>query len=295
MTEPGAGQIWRAPAKVNLGLRVGRRAAGSPYHPLDSLMVALDLADELAVEPGPGEGLLLVVEGAAIPGPNLVERAWRWYRELGGPATGLRVVLHKRIPVAAGLGGGSSDAAALLRGLAGGRTDAPWLDGSRAGPALGMDVPFFLSGRPAARVGGFGERVAPAPGPPAAWGVLLARPALAVSTARVFAAYDAAGLGPSASVDPVAAALATGRLPEALPNDLESALYAAHPELSGFRERLNAALAATGLRYVLGLSGSGPTFVALVPEAPPGSAAAAVLEAAMAPVAPWFRLTRCGA
>ena len=107
-----------APAKVNLGLSVlGRRPDG--YHELHTLFAALSVGDRLWVEPAP-QKVALEVRGAALSGgpDNLVYRAAVAYLEAAGWPGGVRVVLEKRLPLAAGLGGGSSDAAAVLRALA---------------------------------------------------------------------------------------------------------------------------------------------------------------------------------
>jgi 4-diphosphocytidyl-2-C-methyl-D-erythritol kinase len=103
-----------APAKINLGLRIrGRRADG--YHELESVFLPLDLADEVRVEASAGEGVSLALDGdaAGVPGgdANLALRAARAFAEAAGLGEALAVRLRKRIPAAAGLGGGSSDAA----------------------------------------------------------------------------------------------------------------------------------------------------------------------------------------
>ena len=164
-----------APAKLTLSLRViGIRPDG--FHELDSEMVALDLVDELFIDPG-GEGLEIEVDGAVGSlhdgGENLISRA---LRAVGRRAS---VRLVKRIPIGGGLGGGSSDAAAVLR----------WA-GTRdleVAARLGADVPFCLLGGHA-RVRGLGERVEPL-GYEAKSFVLLVPP-LAVDTAAAYRAWD---------------------------------------------------------------------------------------------------------
>ncbi len=208
----------RAPAKVNLYLRVvGRRGDG--YHLLDSLAVFGPAADRVAVERA--EGLSLAVTGRfagelAGEADNLVLRAARALAD--GRALGARIVLDKRLPVASGIGGGSADAAAALRGLA-----RLWGVSVPAGLAagLGADVPACLAGRPA-RMEGVGERLGPAPKLPA-FGLLLANPGVGVSTPAVFRArvgpYSARAMLPEGWAS--AAAMAAG-LAE-LGNDLEAA------------------------------------------------------------------------
>jgi 4-diphosphocytidyl-2-C-methyl-D-erythritol kinase len=176
---------------------VGRRPDG--YHELESLFLPLDLADELELElePAGASRVSLRLDGAAggLPSDsrNLALRAAEGFLEAGGLRREVRIRLRKRIPAGAGLGGGSSDAAAVLRGLAVACPGA-LQDAALRGLALelGADVPFFLDPRPAL-VSGIGERCEPLAG---AWPeriLLLAHPGLALSTARVFAAYDGSG------------------------------------------------------------------------------------------------------
>lgn len=208
-----------APAKLTLTLRVvGVRADG--YHLIDAEMVALDLADEVDFSVGDS----LEVTGPAAAGvpsddSNLVRRA---LIALGRRA---RVRLHKRIPAGAGLGGGSADAAAVLR----------WggVDDVTVAASLGADVPFCLVGG-RARVSGVGERVDPLPFQEREFTLLT--PALAVSTPAVYRAWDALG------------APAGGG-----PNDLEAAALAVEPGLARWRDRLGDA---TGRVPVLAGSGS---------------------------------------
>jgi 4-diphosphocytidyl-2-C-methyl-D-erythritol kinase len=183
------GARWRleAPAKLNLWLRVvGLRPDG--FHEVESLIVLLDLADVVTVGPDRPQ---LVVRGphrGGVPrdGTNLAWRGWAaGWGEVPAPA-GLAV--DKFVPVAAGLGGGSSDAAAAWR-LA--RHASGQVDGAPDQPTLialsdiGADVPFFAAQAAAARVGGIGERVEPAQADPAE--IVLVHPPFALSTAAVFA------------------------------------------------------------------------------------------------------------
>jgi 4-diphosphocytidyl-2-C-methyl-D-erythritol kinase len=169
----------RAPAKLNLELRVlGLRPDGS--HEVDTVLQAIDLADRLSITPGPDT--TLVTEGAfAVPhGPdNLVLRA---AAEVGLTA---RFVLHKSIPPGAGLGGGSSDAAAVLRTTGRGAAEL-----RAAATRLGADVPFFLGGG-RARATGRGEVLQPLAAEPG-W-FALAWPGYEVSTAAVYRAWDEVG------------------------------------------------------------------------------------------------------
>lgn len=296
-----------APAKLNLTLAVvGRRPDG--FHELHSVMVALELADVLTFARAPAGADTLHVQGLD-PGPpadNLVLRAIAEARravggawvDLGGPAgpaagpaPALAVRLDKRIPVAAGLAGGSSDAAAAVDGAleAWGATIEPSARLELAS-RLGSDVPFFVVGGPAL-VEGRGERCTPlAPIRGAAPGILLVTPDVAVPTAAVFAAF-AAGARPA---DPGAtrqtsvhlaaelgAGLTSARLVEragvlAVANDLFAAAAAVVPELLPFRRSL-----ARLLGRPVGQSGSGPTAWALYPSLAEAATAAEEVRTAV--------------
>jgi 4-diphosphocytidyl-2-C-methyl-D-erythritol kinase len=181
-----ASLVLSCPAKINLTLEVlGRDPDG--YHRIASVMQAISLVDTLTLEPAPG--LELTCSDATLQGPdNLVLRAARLLQAQSGCRQGARLHLEKRIPTAAGLGGGSSDAAAALLGL-----NRLWglglpLEGLvEIAVALGSDVPFFLYGG-TALVEGRGERVTPLPSPPTAWLVLLRPPGeLPDKTRRLYA------------------------------------------------------------------------------------------------------------
>jgi len=208
-----------APAKLTVSLRVtGRRADG--YHLLDAEMVSLDLADQLTFGPGWG---LDVVEGRNLgyvdPQDNLVGRA------LKAVSRDARVALVKRIPAGGGLGGGSSNAAAVMR----------WAgcEDLSVAASLGADVPFCLHGG-RARVRGIGELLEPLPF--VARTITLAMPPYGCSTPAVYAAWDELG-GPTAEG----------------PNDLEPAALVVEPRLAAFRDALGSA---TGRTPVLAGSGS---------------------------------------
>lgn len=233
-----------APAKLNLSLRiVGRRADG--YHLLESEMVLLELADRLLLLPG-ATGLRVEApasEEIPLGADNL---AWRGLLAgLGAQPELLCLALEKRIPAAAGLGGGSSDAAAAWRlgRHASGASEVPTVEELEALSLLGADVPFFAAQCAAARVSGIGERVAPAP-PPQATPVLLVHPGFGLQTAAVFAE-----LRPSDH-----AADRPGG------NDLLAAALRLRPELGD----LMALLARAGLEARM--SGSGPTLLAMLDD-----------------------------
>ena len=288
-----------APAKLNLTLAVvGRRADG--YHTLHSVFVPLTLADRLSLAPVSGHHDTLHVTGldAGPPADNLVVRALAAARAAvgggwaggPGPAPALAARLDKRIPVAAGLGGGSSDAAATVDGALeawGAELD----DHTRLAVAarLGSDVPFFLAGGPAL-VEGRGEQVAPLHGLQGTPGVLLVTPVIAVPTPDVFAAFDAIRSHGDGAVRMSSAHLAeelrsgldvanlvarAGILASA--NDLLPATALVVPALVPFKRALSRLL-----RRPIGLSGSGPTLWALYASETDAAAAAEVVRDAVA-------------
>lgn len=178
----------RAPAKINLTLEVlGRRDDG--YHGIRSVMVPLALADELAIVSD--ERLTLECDDASLEREdNLALRAAQAIARAAGRDVRARIVLHKRIPSQAGLGGGSSDAAAVLSAAMGGAFGAlPSLDWLALARELGSDVPFFLVKSPAL-VEGTGERVT-ALGLAPPWHVVAVRPPVGTVTAEAYAAIDA--------------------------------------------------------------------------------------------------------
>ncbi|HEU5480049.1 MAG TPA: 4-(cytidine 5'-diphospho)-2-C-methyl-D-erythritol kinase [Candidatus Tumulicola sp.] len=249
-----------APAKINLTLEIlARRDDG--YHGVRSVMIPLDLSDEITVEPG--ERFAFTCSDAALEGDdNLVMRALRALGDL--PPR--HVTLHKRIPVQAGLGGGSSDAAAILRAaMAGAFGPPPPADWPAVARALGSDVPFFLAGT-GALVEGTGERVTPLGALPP-WFVLVVKPPVGVSTADAYARLDrrqrtVRPRNASASLA-LLAALQRGSfdaVEAGMHNDFQEPVAEATPEVATALE----ALAAAGARRPL-LAGSGACVFALAP------------------------------
>lgn len=177
----------RAPAKINLRLAVLAREA-SGWHQIETLFARLDLADRIALEPGE-QGIRLTVDGPDL-GPteqNLVYRAARAFHASTGIAPALAIHLEKRIPAGSGLGGGSSDAAAVLLGLDRMHGEPLGAEGRhRIGRAIGADVAFFLTESPYALAWGRGERVLPLSPPPDLQCVLV-MPATPMSTAHAYA------------------------------------------------------------------------------------------------------------
>ncbi|MFZ5761874.1 MAG: 4-(cytidine 5'-diphospho)-2-C-methyl-D-erythritol kinase [Thermodesulfobacteriota bacterium] len=267
-----------APAKVNLQLVIlGRRPDG--YHELESLMVKLDLADHLTLARQPA-GITLSCPGSDLPlgADNLVHRAAQAFFAHTAIAAGVAITLTKRIPVAAGLGGGSSDAAATLKGLnrlfdAG--LDAATLMG--LAKPLGADVPFFVLEAPAAWARGIGERLSVAAMPDLGW-ILLVNPGFAVSTKWV---YENFALTRGGNPYILGAGLASANSAESrdksrllpLCNDLEAVTVGRYPEVAA----LKAALLAGGARDAL-MSGSGPTVFGLFDDQESATRCAASLK-----------------
>lgn len=284
-----------APAKLNLSLSMGSRRSDG-YHDLHSVVVRLALSDVLtfARAAGPTDSLHVTGHDPGAVAENLVVRAIAALRRAVGPASAppLAVRLDKQIPVAAGLGGGSSDAAAAIDGAL-----AAWaveLDERRrwdiAG-SLGSDVPLFLGG-PVALIEGRGERVTELRGVVgrADIGVLLVVPAAAVPTSAVFAAFAGGarpidpGASRAASVH-LAAELAAGLTARQLldragifaaANDLAAATVAVLPALGPYRRALRRTTRAT-----VGQSGSGPALWALYASEVAAEAAAMEVRAAV--------------
>jgi 4-diphosphocytidyl-2-C-methyl-D-erythritol kinase len=261
-----------APAKINLFLHVtGKRADG--YHLLDSLAVFAGVGDLLSAERS--NGLTLRVTGRFAAGldgegDNLVLRAARALADAAGIAPNAALVLEKSLPVASGIGGGSADAAAALRLLIRlwGVTIAPdtlhWI-----AERLGADVPVCLQGVPM-RMRGVGEQLDPAPVMPD-YGLLLVNPGVALPTAAVFRARNAAfspGAGLPASWDDSVAMAATL---DGLSNDLQPPAVGLQPVIAD----VLAAIAARPGCLLARMSGSGATCFGIFPTPDQATRAAA--------------------
>lgn len=269
-----------APAKLNLSLEVvGRRADG--WHLLDSLVAFTAYGDTL--EAAEAEALTLVLDGpfggtlAVDPAENLVLRAARALAAEAGIAPRAALKLTKTLPIASGIGGGSSDAAAALTVLAElWRLQIGPVDLARIGLGLGADLPVCLAGR-SSRLEGIGERITPAPAlPPAP--IVLVNPRIGLATPQVFRARSgpfSAGAGaaglvqePPADAAALAAALAPSR------NDLSEAAISIVPAIA----RILAVLTAAPGALLARMSGSGATCFALFAEDSAARAAAEAIE-----------------
>jgi len=307
----------RAPAKVNLGLRlVGLRDDG--HHLLESLFVPLSLADEIELSwrrDGP-DGVDLTVEAAAdanLPpalqaldaGPeNLAARAAEAFRKAYGVAGTVAIRLVKRVPAGAGLGGGSSDAGTVLSGLARLTGAVDGVDPGLAEQALGLgaDVPYFLAPRPAL-VSGVGERIESVGGIPPL-DLVLANPGISVATAEVYRVADvlrdsltATGAGSTMrAISRLAGETGVGTpaLGDLLVNDLAPAAIRLCPPIGRWLDRLRDA-GAIGV----GMSGSGGTVFGVFENAGEAERAAAAVRDPQEPIdsnengdGSWVRVTQ---
>lgn len=271
----------RAPAKLNLYLRVlGRRSDG--YHELETLLERIDLADELTFTPAPG-GMTLTCDEPALDcgSANLVTQAATLLQQACRTAQGAAIRLAKRIPIAAGLGGGSSDAATTLFGL-----NRLWQLGLQIsklcelGAQLGSDVPFFLEEAVFAIGRGRGERCEPLAGRvPSLWHVLVI-PDERLSTKEVYEGFDrqeSVLTEPTASVTMCAHALCNGPdlagLAKGLRNDLAPEAIRRCPAIRDIQHALHTA-GCVGV----GVSGSGPSVFGLCRDAPQAHHAARAIQ-----------------
>jgi 4-diphosphocytidyl-2-C-methyl-D-erythritol kinase len=254
---------FAAPAKVNFGLRIlGKRPDG--YHAIETVLQMLDLYDWLTVHANQAGTIQLTCTPAVLPtdDANLIVRAAKLLQHVCGVRQGADITLDKRIPIAAGLGGGSSDAAAALLAL-----DRVWrLRCPRStlhdlAAQLGSDVPFFLHG-PTALACGRGEVLSPLSPPPPLTGVLV-NPGFGVSAGWAYGQFRGSSLATDQTTPSILRALASGNLEalaDVMVNDLEPGVAAAYPII----RQAQGTLSATGA-VVTFMSGSGPTVGGLFP------------------------------
>jgi 4-diphosphocytidyl-2-C-methyl-D-erythritol kinase len=248
----------RAPAKINVGLRVvGKRADG--YHLLDTVMVPVSLYDEIYITKSIRKGrsctakLTVTCDNPAVPSDegNIVFRAADLIIKENSINEPVAIHIVKRIPIGAGLGGGSSDAAATLIAMNSlFRLNYSMRRLKKRGYSLGADVPFFI-GRMPARARGIGERLTPIKSLPWNWAIIV-YPGFPVATSWVYRNFQAKLTKPMANISiisPLKKSLGQRRL---LVNDLETVTLARYPRIKFLKEELNAEGAAGAL-----MSGSG--------------------------------------
>ncbi len=266
----------RAYAKINIGLDVLRRRADG-YHEVKMIMQTVDIYDELVLERRKEPGIELRMDNSELPsgGDNLICRAADLLfreKEITG---GVNISLTKRIPIAAGMAGGSADAAAALRGLNELFDMGYSLKELQAlGVGLGADIPYCLAGGTMLSEG-IGEILTPLPAPPAAH-LVIAKPDINVSTAFVYGNLHADRLAWHPDIDGMIVALQKGDLDgitDRLGNVLETVTVKAHPVIEQIKELLRKQGAENAL-----MSGSGPTVFGIFKEKETAARAAEAVE-----------------
>ncbi|WP_240318368.1 4-(cytidine 5'-diphospho)-2-C-methyl-D-erythritol kinase [Enterococcus gilvus] len=250
----------KAPAKINLGLDIlGKRPDG--LHELAMVMASIDLADRLYLEEIPENKIIIETNKAFLPTDkkNHVYEALELVKERFNIDEGLRVKIHKEIPVAAGLGGGSTDSAAALRAV-----NRLWNLGlsieelAALGAEVGSDVPYCVYGQ-TSLVEGFGEKVTPIAPMPQCW-VVVVKPRMSVSTRTIFAKIVMEDLY-HPDIEALVSAIEENdyqKMTENLGNSMEVVTIKKHPVIQQLKDRM--------LKYgadAAMMSGSGPTVYAL--------------------------------
>ncbi|MBI5902070.1 MAG: 4-(cytidine 5'-diphospho)-2-C-methyl-D-erythritol kinase [Deltaproteobacteria bacterium] len=270
MTSP---TILLSPAKVNLFLRVLRKRDDG-YHDIITLMQPLTLHDEISIEVGSGDGISVSCDSAEVPdgSGNLACIAAEHLLKSSDIKKKIRIRIKKNIPVAAGLGGGSSNAATVLMGLNGalkaGLSEAELLS---IGGRLGSDVPFFMLGGPAL-ASGRGTELERVRLP--RYRYVLINPGFKVSTSWAYNNLDLTK-GPKNNILPYSVSDFNDmeRLKDHLVNDLETVTLRKHPEISSLKKALMENGASSAL-----MSGSGPTVFGLFRDAEAARSACKALK-----------------
>lgn len=252
----------KAPAKINLMLDVLHKRPDG-FHEVEMVMTMIDLADRLEMSEQKRDTIIITSQAGYIPldEKNLAFQAARLIKERYDVKKGVHIHLDKKIPVAAGLAGGSSDAAATLRGL--NRLwglGIPQQELLALGAELGSDVPFCVTGGTALATGR-GEVLTPIQNPPQCW-VIVAKPPINVSTVEVYGRLRSEQIQSHPSAERMVDALAQGsfqQMCQSLGNVLEEVTLKMHPEVQQLKEGM-LKLGADGAL----MSGSGPTVFGLV-------------------------------
>ena len=253
----------KAPAKINLSLDIlGKRDDG--FHEIEMIMTTIDLSDRIELHPLVEDEIQVSLESRFVPNDerNLAYKAAKLIKETYQIKKGIHIKMNKNIPVSAGLGGGSSDAAAVLRGL-----NKLWSIGlttedlAHLGLSIGSDVPFCVMNS-TAFVKGRGEIIQKLPAPPPCW-IVLAKPDLGVSTRTIFQEVVVENLT-HPNTNEIVRALMEGdflRLSNNLGNSLEDITLELYPEVRRLMDKMKHA----GASNVL-MSGSGPTVYTLIEQ-----------------------------
>lgn len=268
--------MQRAYAKINIGLDVLRRRADG-YHEVRMVMQTVDLYDELLLEKRAEPGVVLQTDNRELPldGSNLICRAADLLFREKKITEGVKITLTKRIPIAAGMAGGSADAAAVMRGLNelfGLEYSVPELQ--KLGVKLGADIPYCIVGGTMLSEG-IGEVLSPLPAPPEAF-LVIAKPDINVSTAFVYGNLHADLLQCHPDIDGMIKALREGDLrgiTDRFGNVLETVTVREYPVIEEIKELLRAEGAENAL-----MSGSGPTVFGVFREEDAAKRAAQAVE-----------------
>ncbi|WP_337018771.1 4-(cytidine 5'-diphospho)-2-C-methyl-D-erythritol kinase [Oceanobacillus massiliensis] len=255
--------LEKAPAKINLSLNVLSKR-DDDYHDVEMIMTSIDLADRIELERLQDDRIEISLESRYVPNDerNLAYKAAKAFKTKYGITEGVHITIDKNIPVSAGLGGGSSDAAAVLRGLNKlWSKDIPLNELAELGSSIGADVAYCVYGKTAiAR--GFGEKIEKLSSPPPCW-IILAKPDIGVSSRTIFSQINIEEL-----FHPDTAAILEAledknfsKLCNHIGNSLEPITFAMHPEVQHIKEAMTHAGAAGVL-----MSGSGPTVYGLVEQ-----------------------------
>lgn len=254
---------WKAYAKINLGLDVVRRLENG-YHEVKMVMQTVGIYDVLTFERA-AEGIVITTDCGELPtdDDNLIYKAARLLKERYGVKDGVRIHLQKNIPIAAGMAGGSTDAAAALKGL----NQLFDLQASQQelmeiGVKIGADVPYCVMGG-TALAEGIGEKLTALKSAPDCY-VVVAKPDINVSTGFVYTHLDAAGVEKHPDIDGMVEAITQGSLAgilERMENVLESVTIPAHPVIDTIKGRMRQLGAGNSL-----MSGSGPTVFGIFTE-----------------------------
>lgn len=266
----------KAYAKINLGLDVLRRRPDG-YHEVKMIMQTVDICDDLTFEKSGEPGVRLEIEGANLPadGSNLICRAAALLIKERRLLEGVHITLKKRIPIAAGMAGGSADAAAALRGMNELFQMGYSVEQLKSfGVTLGADIPYCIQGGTMLSEG-IGEILSPLPAPPSCH-LVIAKPDIDVSTAFVYGHLQADRLSFHPDIDGMAAALAAGDLrgiTDRMGNVLETVTVKEYPVI----DRLKRMMCELGAENAL-MSGSGPTVFCLCKERETAERIAAAIE-----------------
>lgn len=257
--------ITKAYAKINLGLDVIQKLTNG-YHQVKMIMQAIDLWDELTLEKTE-DGIVLTTDTGELPTNenNLIYKAAKLMRDTCSLREGVKIHLQKNIPIAAGMAGGSTDAAAAMTGM--NRLfglGIPLAELMRISVAVGADVPFCILGG-TALAEGIGEQLTPLPPMPPCH-VLVAKPDISVSTKYVYEHLDSVGIPHHPDIDGMVTAIREGRLQgitDRMENVLESVTVPAYPIIESIKGKMLELGASASL-----MSGSGPTVFGIFTKRP---------------------------